>query len=176
MSCKLFQTTLRTTMACSEASRLICLAQEHCTYAAQATARRSRARAKSRLTGCGDHARGFPQIRMTRTARVAACQTPDIRGDVDGALAWIAHCAAEAMGQGVELLCFPEGFLQGYETRDREWVRRHALDLDAPVFERLLDRLAGIQPTLVIGLTELDAGRLYNLVVEEIAVRAETCG
>ena len=34
MSCKLFQTTPRTTMACSEAGGLICLAQEHCTYAA----------------------------------------------------------------------------------------------------------------------------------------------
>ena len=69
---------------------------------------------------------------MTRTARVAACQTPDIRGNIDDAVWWIQHYAQRATAQDVELLCFPEGFLQGYETRDRDWAHHYALDLTSP--------------------------------------------
>ena len=102
---------------------------------------------------------------MTRTVGVGACQTPDIRGDVDGALDCIETYAEQAAAQGVQLLCFPEGFLQGYETKDKRWARRHALDLDSAAFAQVLHRLARIQSTLVIGLTELEAGTLYNTAV-----------
>ncbi len=100
-----------------------------------------------------------------RTVRVAACQVPDLREDLDGALSWIEDYAAEAASQNVSLLCFPECFLQGYETKDRQRARRHALDLNSDNFARLLARLAYARPMLVIGLIEIAEQKLFNTAV-----------
>ncbi|MCF7689336.1 MAG: carbon-nitrogen hydrolase family protein [Cephaloticoccus sp.] len=69
-----------------------------------------------------------------------------------------------AQAEGVDLLCFPECFLQGYLT-DAGPARRHAIDLRTARFQAILARLAPISPTLVVGLIEADRGKLYNTTV-----------
>ena len=52
------------------------------------------------------------------TVRIAAAQTLEFREDIEAALACAADFAARAEAEGAALLCFPEGFLQGYLTED----------------------------------------------------------
>jgi len=93
--------------------------------------------------------------------RVGACQTPEILGDLDQALRVIEAFAAQADAQGVQLLLFPECFLQGYLVQE-EHLREHALRLDAGPFAAVLRRLARIEQTLVLGVIEEAAGRYFN--------------
>ena len=96
--------------------------------------------------------------------RVSACQTPEILGDIESALLCIEGFAAQADADGAQLLVFPECFLQGYLVEERH-VREHALSLDSSRFATLLERLAPIKPTLVIGAIEDDDGRYFNTAV-----------
>lgn len=98
------------------------------------------------------------------TVRIAAAQTPDIREDLDAALAHALTVAADAEAQGCALLCFPEGYLQGYLTEEAP-ARRHALDLASPAFAAILERFPKSGPVIVMGLIEIEAGALYNTAV-----------
>ncbi|SNY57807.1 carbon-nitrogen hydrolase family protein [Paractinoplanes atraurantiacus] len=91
--------------------------------------------------------------------RIAACQTPEILGDVEAALACAERFAADAAG--ADLLLFPEGFLQGYLVTD-EHVRRHALALDSAAFADILQRLTPVRPVLVLGMLERNGERFHN--------------
>ena len=99
-----------------------------------------------------------------KTVRIAAAQTVEFREDIEAALNYVADIAACAEAEGASLLCFPEGFLQGYLT-DETRARRNALDLASPVFEAILNRLPKIGPMIVMGLIEVDVGRLFNTAV-----------
>jgi len=96
--------------------------------------------------------------------RIAACQVPEIRGDIHGSLQWIERCGAQGAGEGVRLLVFPEAFLQGYFTEAGR-ARRHALDLSSGAFAGVMRLLAGVSPMLVIGLLEREGDRLFNSAV-----------
>jgi predicted amidohydrolase len=72
--------------------------------------------------------------------RIAAAQTVEFRENVDAALNCVADFAARAASAGASLLCFPEGFLQGYLT-DEERARHNAFDLSSPAFETVLKQL-----------------------------------
>lgn len=76
----------------------------------------------------------------------------------------MADVAARAESEGASLLCFPEGFLQGYLT-DEMPARRNALDLTSPAFETVLNRLPKTGPMIVIGLIEVEEGRLFNTAI-----------
>ena len=106
-----------------------------------------------------------------QTVRIAAAQTVEFREDVGAALTCVADVAARAEAQGVALLCFPEGFLQGYLT-EKTAARRNALDLKSPEFEAVLNRLPKTGPMIVMGMIEADGGRLFNtaIVVDRGAV------
>jgi predicted amidohydrolase len=97
-------------------------------------------------------------------ARIAAAQTVEFREDVEAALACLTDVAARAEAEGAVLLCFPEGFLQGYLT-DEASARRHALDLASPEFEAVLGRFPKTGPMIVLGLIETERGRLFNTAV-----------
>ena len=109
---------------------------------------------------------------MNHTTKVAACQVPEVRGDVEQALWWIETYAAHAESQEARLVCFPECFLQGYLVEE-EQARRHAINLRSQEFEVVLGRLARIKSTLVFGLIEVDNGLLFNtaVVVEQGRLR-----
>jgi predicted amidohydrolase len=92
-----------------------------------------------------------------RTLRVGACQTPEILGDPDTALDLIAGFARH----DVDLLVFPECFLQGYLVTP-EHVGTWAIDVDSDNFSAILDRLAPIRQTLVFGFIERRGSRFFN--------------
>jgi predicted amidohydrolase len=96
-----------------------------------------------------------------KTIRIAAAQTIEFREDIEAALNYVADVAACAEAEGASLLCFPEGFLQGYLT-DEILARRNALDFASPVFEAVLNRLPKTGPMIVMGLIEVDDRRLFN--------------
>jgi predicted amidohydrolase len=99
-----------------------------------------------------------------KSVRIAAAQTFEFLEDIEAALSCVADVAARAESEGASLLCFPEGFLQGYLT-DEVPARRNALDLASPAFEAVLKRLPNSGPTIVMGLIEAEQGRLFNTAV-----------
>jgi predicted amidohydrolase len=101
---------------------------------------------------------------LMKTIRIAAAQTPEFREDIEAALNCVADVTACAEAEGAALLCFPEGFLQGYLT-DETAARRNALDLSSPAFEAILNRLPKTGPMIVMGLIEVDGGRLFNTAI-----------
>lgn len=101
---------------------------------------------------------------MSGSLRVGACQTPEILGDIDGALACVEDFARRADAQDVDLLLFPECFLQGYLVEPNH-LRSYALDLGSAEFASVLRRLARIEQTLVVGAIELRGDRYLNSAV-----------
>lgn len=99
---------------------------------------------------------------MGNLLRIGACQAPEILGDVDGAINCIEKFAGEA--EGVDLLLFPECFLQGYLVT-KEHLERYAIDLGSLDFAAVLRRLAHIRQALVFGVIERLGGKLYNSAV-----------
>ena len=99
-----------------------------------------------------------------KSVRIAAAQTLEYREDIGAALAAAADFAARAEAEGASLLVFPEGFLQGYLTQEVP-ARRNALDLESPAFIDVLDRFPKGGPMIVMGVIELDGGRLYNTAI-----------
>jgi predicted amidohydrolase len=99
-----------------------------------------------------------------KTARIAAAQTVEFREDIEAALNCVADIAARAESKGVSLLYFPEGFLQGYLLEETP-ARRNALDLTSPAFEVVLNRLPKTGPMIVMGLIEVEEGRLFNTAI-----------
>jgi predicted amidohydrolase len=98
------------------------------------------------------------------TRRIAAAQTPEHRSNVEAALRCLLDAAAEAHAAGAVLVCFPEGFLQGYLT-DEPSARQVAMNLGSTAFKQLLARLPESGAMLVFGLIEIDNGRLFNTAV-----------
>lgn len=99
-----------------------------------------------------------------KSIRIAAAQTPEFRGNVDAALDHAIEVAARAEADDVALLVFPEGFLQGYLT-DETSAHRVAFDLASVEFAAVLNRLPKSGPVLVMGLIEIDDGRLFNTAI-----------
>jgi predicted amidohydrolase len=53
-------------------------------------------------------------IETNMPTKVAACQVPDIRENIEASLEWIERLTKEAEGNNVLLICFPECFLHSY--------------------------------------------------------------
>ena len=99
-----------------------------------------------------------------KSVRIAAAQTLEYREDIGAALAAASDFAAQAEAKGASLLVFPEGFLQGYLTQEAP-ARRNALDLASPAFADVLERFPKTGPMIVMGMIEVENGRLYNTAV-----------
>src|SRR5262245_58385803 len=96
--------------------------------------------------------------------KVAVCQVPEIRENIDSALGWIEKFAGQAENEGVSLICFPECFLQGYLT-EKSSAEKHAVNLSSPAFEKIIGRLSKFKLVIVFGMIEEDAGILFNTAV-----------
>jgi len=101
---------------------------------------------------------------MHGVVRIGACQTPEILGNVNAAVSCIRGFCEQAGPDGVDLLLFPECFLQGYLNTEAH-VHRHALDLGSAGFRSVAARLADVRPVLVVGVIERSGDRLYNSAV-----------
>lgn len=102
------------------------------------------------------------------TVKIAACQVPEIRGDINSALLCIRQYAEKADAKDAQLVCFPECFLQGYlinTEAEQEQARHLALDLSSSAFDDLLKYLADLKPMLVFGLIEIENGSFFNTAV-----------
>jgi predicted amidohydrolase len=99
-----------------------------------------------------------------KIVKIAACQLPDLREDIDNALSYINDFARKAQSESIQLLCFPECFLQGYLINDH-LARHHALDLSSAKFQQILRQLPVNGPMLVIGLITIEQGLLYNTAI-----------
>ena len=96
--------------------------------------------------------------------RIGACQTPELLADVPGALATVASFARRAEASGVDLLVFPECFLQGYLVTP-DHLDRYAFELGSPAFGEILSCLAAIGQTLVLGVIERRREQFFNSAV-----------
>jgi predicted amidohydrolase len=93
--------------------------------------------------------------------KVAVCQVPDIREDIEASLKWIEKFARQAEADGVSLVCFPECFLQGYLTNKR-LAKKYAVNFISVVFKTILKQLAKYKPVIVFGLIEEENKNLFN--------------
>ena len=100
--------------------------------------------------------------------RVAACQLQEVLGDIDQSLSLICDYALQAEKQGVDLICFPECFLQGY-LLDKEWVKQLAIDFDSFEFRQILDRLSELKIAIVFGVIEKSNDLFFNTAVTIVA-------
>ncbi|QHV98921.1 carbon-nitrogen hydrolase family protein [Spirosoma endbachense] len=96
--------------------------------------------------------------------KVAVCQVPDIRQDVQTSLNWIESFTQQAEENAACLVCFPECFLQGYLTQ-QALAKKYALNLNSPFFKAILNRLATYRPAIVVGLIEEEENRIFNTAV-----------
>ena len=96
--------------------------------------------------------------------RIGTCQTPEVVADVLAAVRVIQDFAGRADSARLDLLLFPECFLQGYLVTD-EHVRGQAIEIGSPEFDSVLARLAGLRQMLVFGLIERADGGYYNTAV-----------
>jgi 5-aminopentanamidase len=101
---------------------------------------------------------------MAAHARIGACQTPEILGDIEAALRCIDQFARRSDAADVDLLLFPECFLQGYLVEPQH-VEEHALALTSPSFQTVLDRLRPLHQTLVFGVIEHAGTSYFNTAV-----------
>jgi predicted amidohydrolase len=92
---------------------------------------------------------------------IGAVQPPDIQGDVQQALRIITSFMTLADQQGIDVLCFPECFLQGY-TFDIKTTKKRAIDLNSVAFKDILAQLKEFRVTIILGLIEKDGSHFFN--------------
>jgi predicted amidohydrolase len=93
--------------------------------------------------------------------KIGAVQVQDIQGDASAAWDVIKHAMDEADHEGIDLLCFPECFLQGYTLDDKDTEER-AFDLASPEFKTALGAISEHKVAIVLGVIEKDAAGYYN--------------
>ncbi len=96
--------------------------------------------------------------------RIASAQAPEFHNDVPSALKFLNAISERANAQKVHLLAFPEGFLQGYIVNEPQ-AREVAIDLNSQRFFNLLEKFPVSGPMLVVGMIEIDDGKLYNTAI-----------
>jgi predicted amidohydrolase len=96
--------------------------------------------------------------------RIAACQLPHVHNDLPRAMSLVTSYAVDAQHHAVQLVCFPECFLQGYDVR-AEHVREVAIDLRSSEFAHILRSLEVCEPVIVVGVIEREGSRFYNSAV-----------
>lgn len=96
--------------------------------------------------------------------RIGAVQPPDVQGDAAQAMSIITSFMTLADQQGIDLLCFPECFLQGY-TLDIDTTKKRAIDLSSKVFKDILVQLKPYRVAIILGLIEKDGSHCFNTAV-----------
>lgn len=85
-------------------------------------------------------------------------------GDVTGNVARIVDRCAVRLGEGADIVVFPELAVPGYTT-DPDLVARVAEPLDGPSVAALCRAVAGHDGLVAAGLCERDGDRIFNTVV-----------
>jgi predicted amidohydrolase len=105
---------------------------------------------------------------METTITIAAYQGHAIYNNIPHILNVIKETLVWAEQENVDILCFPECFLQGY-ILDSERASSIALDLTSSRFARIAALLMSSKTTIILGLIEKEEDHLYNtaVVIEE---------
>src|SRR2546423_1771319 len=96
--------------------------------------------------------------------RIGHCQLVSAPGEFDANLDKVVRGLERAERERVEILCFPECFLTGYQDTE-EAVRKSAFAADAPPMMKLLDRTRRSSATCIVGYNEKRGDDLYNTAV-----------
>ena len=96
--------------------------------------------------------------------RIGHCQFESVPGDFEGNLARVVAGMERADRERVEIVCFPECFLTGYQDTEAE-ARAAAFAADSPQMMKLLDRLSRFHATCIVGYNERRGPDLYNTAV-----------
>ena len=99
---------------------------------------------------------------MADTTIVAVAQTDIKIAQVDTNLARMLAGAAEAAGNGADLVVFPECALTGYQFDSREEALSVAQPLPGPATQALSSLCRDLGIYIIFGLLELSGDRLYN--------------
>lgn len=108
--------------------------------------------------------------------KVAAVQATPVFLDREATADKACALVSEAAGQGAELIVFPESFIPAYPDwvwrtpswRDSEFVKRfyaNAVSVPGATLQRLGEAAAAAAAYVVIGVTEIDGGTLYNTLL-----------
>jgi predicted amidohydrolase len=99
---------------------------------------------------------------------VAAFQGKAVYGNTSQTIRAIQAALFWAEQNNVDILCFPECYLQGYILDEFE-ARRVSLDLNSSEFKSILEKLKTDKVTLILGIIERDGEKIYNtaVVIEE---------
>jgi predicted amidohydrolase len=95
------------------------------------------------------------------TMRIGLCQYETRAGDFKANLAKVISGLEQADRDRVEIVCFPECFLTGYQDTEAE-ARKHAFASDSPQMMELLDKTARFDATFIVGYNELRGDALHN--------------
>lgn len=105
---------------------------------------------------------------MPVTIALASAETLD--GQTARNMSVMLDAMAEAAAHGVDMICFGESFLQGFNALTWRWEqdRMMAESVDGPVVGRLAEASAAMDIALAFGLIERDGEALYStyLVLE----------
>lgn len=93
--------------------------------------------------------------------KIGHCQLESLSGDFDANLDKVVKGMERAEREGVQIVCFPECFLTGYQDNE-EMTRKHAFPVDSPRMRAVLERTRGFDPTLIVGFNEARGDDLYN--------------
>jgi nitrilase len=107
---------------------------------------------------------------------VAAVQATPVFLDRDATTDKCCALVREAAARGAELVVFPESFIPAYPDwvwrtpawSDSEFVKRfyaNAVTVPGPTLQRIGETAAEASTYVVVGVTEIDGGTLYNTLV-----------
>jgi predicted amidohydrolase len=96
--------------------------------------------------------------------RIGHCQLESKPGDFEANLKKVVAGLAWADKERVEVVSFPECYLNGYQDKE-EAVRKSAFAVASPQMMTLLDKTSGFNATYIVGFNELRGNDLYNTAV-----------
>jgi predicted amidohydrolase len=96
---------------------------------------------------------------------VAAYQGPNHEGDSKANLEKVLAVTSHAEKIKVDIICFPETFLQGYFS-SKQHAMQHSIELRSKDFSTICHRFSSFRNTTVLlGLNERENDKIYNTVV-----------
>lgn len=95
---------------------------------------------------------------------VSAYQGNALYDEIEKSITVIHDVMKWAEDNNVDILCFPECFLQGY-ILDESKALKVSMDLNSPKFAIILKSLYSSSTTVILGLIERDRDHLYNTAI-----------
>ena len=102
--------------------------------------------------------------RADTNVRIGHYQCICHQGDFEKNLQTVIHELELAAQANLDIVSFPESFLTGYFSSEKE-ARKNSFPIDSPEIERLLKETARFDILYMVGFNELRKGKLYNTVV-----------